>query len=128
MSFSIGKKIALGFALALVVLVAIGVTSYNQLRQLNDDSFWVDHTFVVQRELQSLVADVSRAESSARGFQLLNDATLQSESDLASSRAKDDLVQLRTLTTDNPIQQARLDKLDPLVSQRLELLLSLIHI
>ena len=126
MSFSIGKKIALGFALALVVLVAIGVTSYNQLRQLNDDSFWVDHTFVVQRELQSLVADVSRAESSARGFQLLNDATLQSESDLASSRAKDDLVQLRTLTTDNPIQQARLDKLDPLVSQRLELLRRLV--
>jgi signal transduction histidine kinase/CheY-like chemotaxis protein len=126
MSFSIGTKIALGFALALIVLVAIGVTSYNQLRQLNDDSSWVDHTFIVQRELQALQADVSRAESSARGYQLLNDPALQAESDQASSRAKNDLTQLRSLTEDNARQQARLDKLEPLVDQRLELLRRLV--
>jgi signal transduction histidine kinase/CheY-like chemotaxis protein len=126
MNFSIGSKIALGFALALAVLVSIGVTSYNQLRQLTDDSNWVDHTFIVQRELQALQADVARSESSARGYELLNDPALQAKSDQASSRAKEDLAQLRSLTPDNPIQQARLDKLGPLIDQRLDLLRRLV--
>jgi signal transduction histidine kinase/CheY-like chemotaxis protein/CHASE3 domain sensor protein len=124
--FSIGKKIALGFALALVALVAIGVTTYSQLRELNDDSLLVDHTFIVQRALQSLLSDLARAESSARGYQLINEPDLQAKADAATSRAQEDLTELRKLTVDNSVEQDRLDQLDPLVAHRTEVLRRLV--
>jgi signal transduction histidine kinase/CheY-like chemotaxis protein len=126
MKFSIGTKIALGFALALAALVAVGMTTYDQLQQLNSDSYWVDHTYQVQATLRSLTADLARAESAARGFQLVGDLPLQAETDQASIQAKKDLAQLRSLTAGDQIEQDRLDNLDPLIERRLDILRQLV--
>ena len=122
MTFTIGKKIGLGFLLALLALLAIGLTTSSDLRQLNTDSFWVDHTFQVQAKLHSLIGSLSDAESGARGFGITGDPLLRTSSEQAAILARHDLQDLRTLTSDNPVQQDRLDKLDPLINQRLNAL------
>jgi methyl-accepting chemotaxis protein len=88
MNFSIGKKIALGFALALIALVAIGLTTSNDLRQLNTDSGWVDHTFQVQAKLEALIASLADAESGARGFSITADPSLRTIAEQAATRKR----------------------------------------
>jgi signal transduction histidine kinase/CheY-like chemotaxis protein/CHASE3 domain sensor protein len=122
MRMSIGIKIALGFALALVALVAIGVTTFNQQKVMDEQSFLVDHTYQVETTLNELNSDLSRAESSARGFELTGDANLQTETDDASQRTRDEVASLRKLTADNASQQLRLDKLEPQLDRRLDIL------
>ena len=122
MNFSIGKKIALGFLLALLALLAIALITTRDLKQLNTDSFWVDHTFQVQAKLQALIGSLSDAESGARGFGITSDPALRLSSEQDSTLAKRDLQDLRTLTSDNSVQQERLDKLDTLIIQRLDAL------
>jgi signal transduction histidine kinase/DNA-binding response OmpR family regulator len=119
---SIGKKITLGFLVALAALLAIGALSSNELRELQLHYSWVNHTFQVRQKLEALVGDLARAESSARGYALLPDSTLQADSAQAAAEARRDLNAVRTLTQDNSIQQDRLDRLEPLISKRLDTL------
>jgi signal transduction histidine kinase/CheY-like chemotaxis protein/CHASE3 domain sensor protein len=119
---SIGKKIAVGFLLALIALLVIGLFSSRELQQLEANSAWVDHTFQVQDKLGRLTGDLARAESGARGYGLVQDPELEASSDVAAEDARRDLNDLRNLTMDNAVQQERIDKLEPLLTQRLNVL------
>ena len=119
---TIGKKIALGFMLALLALLIIGVFSSQELQQLEANSTWVNHTYQVRQKLENVVGDLARAESGARGYALSQEPALEADSDQAAAEAKRDLGEVRTLTVDNPIQQDRLDRLEPMMDQRLDLL------
>jgi signal transduction histidine kinase/CheY-like chemotaxis protein len=122
MKSSIGKKIALGFALALIGLLVIGLFSSRELQDLESSANWVDHTFQVQKKLETLVGDLARAESAARGYTLDPESTLHADADQAAAEARRDVGELRNLTQDNPVQQDRLDRLEPLITKRLEVL------
>ncbi len=119
MRLSIGVKIALGFALALTALLCLGFLTFSELSALNVESSWVDHTYQVESKLQNLTANLARAESSARGYQLSNLPSLQTEADAAAA-ARSEVAQIRSLTSDNPTQQERLDRLEPLIQRRLD--------
>ena len=120
MNLSIGKKIAAGFAIALAVLTAIGIVSHRNLAQLNADSQWVTHTLDVLQKLESTYLGVVEAQSSARGYEFLPEATFKQNFANASAEINRGLRALRTLTADNPHQQQRLEKLEPLLASRLE--------
>jgi signal transduction histidine kinase len=125
---SIGKKITLGFLVALAALLAIGYLSSNELQGLQSHSSWVDHTYQVQQKMEALAGDLARAESSARGYALLPDAALEADATQAAAEARRDLNEVRTLTQDNPSQQDRLDRLEPLISKRLDSLQRLMEL
>ena len=122
MNLSIGKKIALGFALAMLILLIIGATLHKDLKQVEDDSKWVTHTLQVEQELSNTMLDLVRAESSSRGYMLNPDSTFQDSARTARIEVQAHLRTLRTLMNDNANQMARLDHLDPLVAARVEAL------
>jgi CheY-like chemotaxis protein/signal transduction histidine kinase/CHASE3 domain sensor protein len=122
MSFSIGKKIALGFALALTALSSLGFLVINQLRALNAESSWVNHTYQVETTLHALTSDLAQAESSARGYALSSDPGLKSKTDQSEARVRSDVALLRQATNDNFNQQVSLDRLEPLLDRRLQIL------
>jgi signal transduction histidine kinase/DNA-binding response OmpR family regulator len=122
MRVSIGTKIALGFALALASLLSLGFLIINQLRALNEESSWVDHTYQVETSLHALVSDLAQAESSARGYALSNDPGLQLKTDQHEALVRRDVAQLRQATLDNPSQQDNLDRLEPVLDRRLQIL------
>ena len=126
MRISIGIKIALGFALALTALISLGFLTYAELNALSEESSLVDHTYQVEAKLQTMSANLARAESSARGFQLASDPLLRQESEKAAVDVRTDVAQIRSLTLDNPSQQQRLDQLEPLLDRRLDSLRQII--
>jgi len=107
---------------AVVILCAAGGISVAGARRLSESTKWVTHTAEVQATLERISNDLIDAENDRRGFYLFhNDQDLQglrtSVADLPIAVAK-----VRSLTIDNPNQQARLDRLDPLIAQRIQTL------
>jgi signal transduction histidine kinase/DNA-binding response OmpR family regulator/CHASE3 domain sensor protein len=120
MNLSIGRKIAIGFLIALVALLAVGLTSHDNLEELNADAGWVNHTVVVQRQLEILRSGMLQAETSARGYSLVPNPSFRQLSDQAAVQVNSSFRTLRDLVQDNPTQEQRLDQLQPLIARRLD--------
>ncbi len=119
MNLSIGTKIACGFALALLALLVVGTVSRSNLQELDSDAGWVTHTILVQQKLEGLQAGLLQVESSSRGYTLVPDVEFKALSKDAAAQVNSNFRELRTLTADKQIEQERLDKLEPLLSERL---------
>lgn len=119
---SLEKKVTAGFGVAaLVLLLVAGAAAWNATRF--DETFErVDHTHAVLSDLEQLLIGVIGLQSSVRGFILTGDEDL-----LASIRSQGDaidrtLLQLRAGTTDNSLQQRRLDRLEPMIAHSREIM------
>lgn len=121
MKSSVGTKIGLGYALALLALMIIGVTSYQNIRQLDENTTWVTHTYIVKGKLEQLIGKLAEAESSTRGYGITGQARYLELHDIAVGengsimKLMDDL---RSLTKDNDVQQRNLDRLAPVISRK----------
>ncbi|HTE51260.1 MAG TPA: PAS domain S-box protein [Kofleriaceae bacterium] len=108
---------AVAAAMALMVL-ATGI-SYNVARNLHQIATQVDRTERLLAGLQRVATDMTTIESNQRGYVLTGDAELVELVARAKARVPGDTAALRELTTDDPDQHRRLDRLEPLVVQRI---------
>jgi CheY-like chemotaxis protein/CHASE3 domain sensor protein len=115
----IGQRIALGFALSLAALVAIGYFSLRNLDLMQQEAGLVSHTLEVLSEVRLLDESVSRLESAGRGYLLSGDDGLNAEGMAERQDALQSLAKLQRLTIDNASQQARLDRLAMLLQRRI---------
>ena len=122
MNLSIGKKIALGFAVSMAVLLTIGAMLHLNLTQVEEDTGWVTHTLQVQHELSDLMLDLVKAESNSRGYLLSPDASFKGTEADARIKALKLVDNLRALTIDNIHETDRFDRLYPLVARRFDAL------
>ena len=108
--------------LSLVLVAAIGGLSLRSLAEQGEDARWVAHTHVVIEELETLRAEVLKAENARRGYVLTGDSRFRARFSAARDELQKTLGSLRTLTADNMEQQKKTAELQPLVQRRLELL------
>src|SRR6204780_4720431 len=78
---SIGQILLL--AAGFLVLVAISATSVILVDQARQDSRWVVHTVEVENQISTLLLQVRRAESAARGYLLTSDQRFLAEHEAA---------------------------------------------
>jgi CheY-like chemotaxis protein/CHASE3 domain sensor protein len=128
MRLTIGSKIAAGFLLALGALLIIGTVSNVNLRQFMADADWVSHTIDVQQKLEGLQSGLLQAESSSRGYSLVPDAAFKDLFKEAVLQVHSNFRKLQGLVQDNPLQEERLDTLEPLIQRRLDVLQKLIDL
>lgn len=121
MALLIGRKIALGFALALAALVTVSVVAYHNFKATFEDTRWVTHTIEVLLQCETTAANLKDLESSARGYLLNGDRSFAEDASRAAAELEQVLSQVATLTADNLPQQERLRRLRPLVTQRREI-------
>ena len=107
---------AVGFGLVVVVAIAVGLIF---VRSQEADAL-VDHTFEVQSTAQTLLSQIQAAENGQRGFLITGDNDYLKRFDGARARVPELVARLRRLTPDNPEQQARLNKLEPLIKARID--------
>jgi signal transduction histidine kinase/ActR/RegA family two-component response regulator len=108
--------IAVGFGLVVVAVIAVALLF---ARSQEADTL-VDHTFEVQSTAQVLLSQVQAAENGQRGFLITGDENYLQRFDSALARMPELIASLRRLIADNPNQQARLDRLEPLVKARFD--------
>ncbi len=120
MRWSVGTKIGGGFALALAILVVIGVVSYRSTTELIDSAQLKVHTYQVLQSLEGGLSTLENAETGERGYIITGKERFLEPYDAAVGTIDREFRHIRVLTADNPSQQRRLDTLDVLIKERME--------
>ncbi|WNG44919.1 PAS domain-containing protein [Archangium minus] len=111
-----------GHVAACVAVVLIAGLFLRSTRQLSQSSGRVAHTLDVINEADQLLSFVKDAETSQRGFQLTGEEGYLVPYEEARLRIHPSLERLRTLTSDNPDQQRRIERMETLVQRKLEVI------
>lgn len=119
---TITKKITLGFAIPIALLVLVGFLARNVSARLASTSEWVDHSREIEAVMQKTLTRVVDAETGARGFFLVPDETFLEPYVGAQAEVTRLLDRASTLTTDDPAQHARVQALRDSATTRLDLL------
>jgi CheY-like chemotaxis protein len=118
-NLNLGAKIGTSFGVGLAIITALGIISYRTTTNLIDNSQWQTHTYRVLGELEDLVSQLQDAEIAQRGYIVTGDKSSLEPYSNSISSIKKSLKSLREITKDNLRQQVRIDKLEPLIDQRL---------
>jgi len=116
------NKISAGFGTALAILVLVGVLSYRSMVHSDEDRQWVTHTHQVLEQVNAVMTDLLSAETGERGFILTGETSFLDPYNDAFAHVNGDVTELRRMTSDNPVQQRTLDRVEPLISERLGML------
>jgi methyl-accepting chemotaxis protein len=119
MKWSVGTKIGAGYALALIILVILGVVSYRTTTGLIDAAQMRAHSYQVLENLERVLSTLEAAETGQRGYIIVGEDRYLEPYQTGTSAVNQAIQSLRELTADNPIQQQRLNVLEPLIAVKL---------
>ena len=105
--------------IGLALVGAVGARAYRHTASRDETAAWVSHTHTVLETLDGLLIALDDAVAARRGYALGGDVALIAPYQAAVQRVAQLRATLRHLTGDNPVQQARLDALEALLSTRM---------
>lgn len=120
MTLSLERKIQLGFATALVVVIGAGAAILRSATATAESVKWVLHTLEVRIQLREVTTHLSAAETGVRDYLLTGDTTFLETVTSARPVLASMVEQVRQLTADNPDQQKRADSLRAEIPARLD--------
>ncbi|HEY4102756.1 MAG TPA: CHASE3 domain-containing protein [Polyangiaceae bacterium] len=118
-NWTFGRKLALGFAIAILAVLVIGVSGYRSTEHLIENDHWVTHTYEVRTKLGDLFSALKDAETGQRGFVITGDDAFLEPHRVALPQIELLFNQARNLATDNDAQQHRLTELKSLLDTKL---------
>jgi len=117
--WSIGRKIALGFALGPVALIIIGIVAYLNTSRLLESERIVSSSYAVRGALHRIEIDLVNAETGQRGYLLTGNQSYLTPYEQARGKLNGDVDSLDRAVADEPSQQARASQLRPMVNDKL---------
>lgn len=118
-SWTFGKKIAGGFALSLVLLMAIGTVAYRSIGKLTVTSERVTHTHAVMEHVADVLSSLKDAETGQRGYVITGDEAFLEPYRTGIATLQNVVKELRELAADNPRQRQRIDAMEPIIAAKL---------
>ncbi|XXF77653.1 methyl-accepting chemotaxis protein [Myxococcaceae bacterium GXIMD 01537] len=116
---SIGKRIAAGFGLCLLVLLAVSFAAWQGAMEITDTARELVNSRERMLTLHEVRRDLLEAESSQRGFLLTGREEYLTPYNQALHLLRDNMAEMRRQMADEPQQSARAAQLAPLVGRRL---------
>jgi signal transduction histidine kinase len=107
-------------AAGFLVLVAISASSVIFVNKAREDSGLVVHTVEVENQINTLLLEIRRAESGARGYLLTLGPEFLHDHETAVATIVPAIEKLARLTSDNPAQGENVGKLRTAVDARLD--------
>jgi signal transduction histidine kinase/DNA-binding response OmpR family regulator/CHASE3 domain sensor protein len=118
MKQSLTRNLAIGFGFSLFILLGSSVASFFSIQNLLNSSYWVNHTYEVISNLNDVVAPIREAETAQRGYLITNDPVFLEPFHGSFEESITALEHVKALTSDNPPQQVRCDRLRELINKR----------
>src|SRR4051812_20921593 len=100
-NWTFGRKLTLGFAIAVLTLLLIGISGYRSTAHLIENEQWVSHTHEVRTKLADLMSVIKDAETGQRGFVITADDAFLEPYRAAVPEIAALMSTLRGLTADN---------------------------
>jgi signal transduction histidine kinase len=121
--YGIEGRLIIWFGLASLIVVLMLALSYFSARQLRrSEVFWVEHGYQIIAELETSFVTLKDAEGGQRTYLFTGNENFLDPLKTAADRFRAQLDRLKYLTTDNPRQQARLEMLEALGVERINIL------
>lgn len=117
--FKFDTKLLAAFVAAMLVVVALAVSSWHSARDARQAAHWVAHTHEVIDHLANMKAGSLTVEMSAQNCWLTNDTAHHAARDAAIAARELSLRRLKELAADNPRQQERWALLRATADERL---------
>ena len=99
------------FGIGLFIILCLGGFGYRHIKNLQDTTNLVQHTYEVNMELEKVLSLLRDAKANQRGYIISKDSLFLNQSLAQKDKIVQNLAKLRALTADNPIQQKNLDSL-----------------
>ncbi len=126
MKWSVGTKIGLGFALGVVAMAIIGISSYFSLNSLVDATKSLNHIYYVTNEISDAFSELQDMEVGQRGFLITGDDSYLEPYTNAKNKIASSIKDLRQLTRAVPSQQQRIVVLTAKIDEKLRVMNSTI--
>jgi signal transduction histidine kinase len=107
-------------AAGFLVLVAISAASVLLVNKARNENAWVVHTIEVENQTNTLLLEIRRAESAARGYLLTSGPEFLRDHEAAVAAIPRELDDLAALTKDNPAQAEKVEQLRAAIGTRLD--------
>lgn len=118
MRITIGKKLAYGFGLALLILAIIGFISSRSTSQLFKTSRLMAHTYQVLEHLERVLSELQDAETGQRGYIITGEERYLGPYNAAIKIIEKEIKDVSELIVDNPGQQRRIKEIIPLIDSK----------
>jgi CheY-like chemotaxis protein/signal transduction histidine kinase/CHASE3 domain sensor protein len=112
----------ISFAVALAIFASIGwLTSLNML-DIKKSGDLETHTYFVMHEWDDLLSALKDAETGQRGFLITGDEKYLEPYQNSLAVIAENRAAVRNITKDNPLQQKLLDRVEPLIEKKMQIL------
>jgi CHASE3 domain sensor protein len=118
-NWTFGRKITAGFTAAAATILIVAIFGYRSTHTLIENEGWVSHTHQVRRELAEVLSLLVNAETGQRGYVITGNDSFLEPYRTALPQIARTVANLREETADNPDQQHRLDRIQPLIDTKL---------
>jgi PAS domain S-box-containing protein len=115
------RWVAAGFVIAALMTILLGFLSWRSAQLAANDSDWVTHTYAVMDAIELTSKHLTETETWLQTFALTGQDSTLTPYETAKATIAHDEAELRSLTADNPIEQRRMDVLEPQVRSALSL-------
>jgi len=117
----LGGRILALLSIGFVALILSSVISLWTVERSGEQAQLIRHTYEVRATANRVLISTTQAESAQRGFLLTQQESHANLEVEARGAALQGVLRLRELVADNPSQIERLDRLQPLLEERLQL-------
>jgi methyl-accepting chemotaxis protein len=108
-NLSIPKKLMLALGLIILTILSVNTVIYLKSSEVRQTTFWNDHTLKVIAASNDIVANMINQETGYRGFLLSNEQKFLDPYKSGWEGFNKAWSEAKSLTSDNPAQQQRLD-------------------
>lgn len=116
-NFGIGARLYMGFGLIVAILLVLLTVAYINFSKLNLANGWNIHTYEVLSASQGMLESLINMETGERGFALTGVNASLEPYNAGKAAFQKHLARVKSLTSDNDTQQARLKTLEELERQ-----------
>ncbi|MHC2107578.1 methyl-accepting chemotaxis protein [Methylobacterium sp. CM6246] len=114
---SIAKKVVGSFAVLMIIALVSAVINHRKLSFIQSSIGWSEHTYDVLNVNASLITTMVDRETGLRGYLVTADPAFLAPYRSGTQAFDANLQRLRTLTSDNPVQQARIAEVETLAKR-----------
>lgn len=115
MKFTIGKRIAAGYVIAIVALIALGFIVHRSTLALIETSRYSSETYHALLEVDDVLADVKDAELGVRGYIVGKNDAFETRFTEATNKYTADIADIRKINLTNINFNTKVNELDQLV-------------
>jgi PAS domain S-box-containing protein len=120
LAWSLDFSTSAGFSIGLLLTILTTASAFTFAKQMLETNNWVTHRQEVLKKIEEVTTGIVDLASRERLYIITGNEDLLKGREQLRGEVRNNVQNVRSLTSDNPNQQKYLDQLEPLIAQRID--------